>query len=176
MCTFIRIDACVNSCSKAALTSQGAERNRIQTIEEEETGKRKLVSKRVNGLLMCVLACACLRLEMCVSMCECKWGRPRLSQSHKQHTLSDMASRHKTERGRGEGARQILGGGGRVCVFACELVCLPCTAFSLDMYGDQTGRVTRCRKRGGGWWWWEEEEERGDGKRGNRGGGKSFYC
>lgn len=35
-----------------------------------------------------------------------------------------------------------------VCVFACELVCLPCTAFSLDMYGDQTGRVTRCRKRG----------------------------
>lgn len=37
-----------------------------------------------------------------------------------------------------------------MCVFACELVCLPCTAFSLDMYGDQTGRVTRCRKSVGG--------------------------
>lgn len=33
-------------------------------------------------------------------------------------------------------------------MFAFELVCLPCTAFSLDMYGDQTGRVTRCRERG----------------------------
>lgn len=146
MCTFIRIDVCVNSCSK--LTTQGAERNRIKTIEEEETRKRKFVSKRLNGLLMCVLACACLRLEMCVSMCECKWGRPRLSQSHRQHTLSDMASRHKTERGRGEGASQILGGVGRVCVCLHVSLCVS-RAFSLDMYGDQTGRVTRCRERGG---------------------------
>lgn len=174
MCTFIRIDVCVNSCSKAALTSQGAERNRIQTIEEEETGKRKLVSKRVNGLLMCVLACACLCLEMCVSMCECKWGRPRLSQSHKQHTLSDMASRHKTERGRGEGARQILGGGGRVCV--CMWACVSpvhCIFFGHVWRSD--GESNKMQKEGG-WWWWEEEEERGDGKSGNRGGGKSFYC
>lgn len=56
-------------------------------------------------------------MYVCVCVCECllETDLGRVRATEKQHTLSDMASRRKTERRRGEGASKRYEA---VCVFA----------------------------------------------------------